>query len=803
MTTQWPKTAEAILYQRYLLRDRNGEVIETPDGMLERVARHVAKAEKAEEQERWYNEFMNILAPLEFLPNSPTLMNSGNELGQLSGCFLIPIVDDLSAIMEAVKQTALIHKSGGGTGLVFSHLRPRNSMVASTCGVASGPVSFMRIFDMATGVIKQGGKRRGANIGILSCLSGDTLVDTLFGRKKIRDLVGTVPFLYCTDGNKVFVRQAVRIFENGVKETIRVWFDDGSFLDCTPEHRIMMADRSYVEASKLRQGESVMVLCKHMDLGGRFHLKLGASKASIPQAHAICEMKFGKTPKQNGRKRKGSDLSAHHVDGNCSNDAPENIDLLAFTEHCSKHGKEEFWKNMIPDMERRKGKTLEEAYGEEKAAIWKQKMRGPRSGSWNKGIGTEEYKKHYVDGFKNQYTNHKVVCIEALHPQKVYDVEMPDFHNFAANGIFVHNCNHPDIFDFISCKEDTTQFQNFNISVSITDNFMKAVKNENGYPLRNPYTKEKKYIAANELFHKICEQAWRTGEPGLIFIDTINNTNLIPELGRIEGTNPCGELPLLPYESCNLGSIDLSKMVKNGKIDWDRLGYVIAVATRFLDDVIDVNKYPNVKIARKTRMARKIGLGVMGWADMLIGLGIRYDSDEALSLATRVMSTIQETSHSVSADLGQEKGCCMGKLKRRNAATTTIAPTGTLSMIADCSSGIEPVYAREFTKTVLDGVVLDLGSKYKEVPSELMVVAHDVPVERHIAMQSAFQKHVDNAVSKTINLPKTAKVASVAKAFMLSHELGCKGITVYRDGSREAPVKATGLSECDGERCQI
>ena len=526
--------AKTILEARYLLKDKKGNIIETPDEMLVRVAKCVSGAEKEKDRDKWNKEFMSILDTLEFLPNSPTLMNAGTEMGQLSACFLIPVEDNLSAIMEAVKQTALIHKSGGGTGVVFSHIRPSGSIVNTTTGVASGPVSFMRIFDTTTGVVKQGGKRRGANIGILSC-------------------------------------------------------------------------------------------------------------------------------------------------------------------------------------------------------------------------------------------------------------------------------NHPDILHFIKCKEDTTQFTNFNISVSITDNFMKAVKAENGYPLINPFTKEKTYIKANEIFHALCEQAWKTGEPGIIFIDTINKTNPVPEFGRIEGTNPCGEQPLLFWESCNLGSINLAKFVVNGKVDWNRLGTVIEIATRFLDDVIDVNRYPNVKIARKTRMTRKIGLGVMGWADMLIDLGIRYDSDEALSLAKRVMRAISEDSYRISKEVGKEKGYCLDRLKRRNSVTTTIAPTGTLSLLAGCSSSIEPIFAKEYTKTVMDGVKLDL-SKHKDVSDDILVTAHEISIEKHIAMQSAFQEFVDNAVSKTINLPKTAKVATVAKAFIDAHSQGCKGITVYREGSREGPmeiIKEKKLSECDGDKCSF
>ena len=531
----WSENAKTILESRYLKKDRNGGLLEDPDGMLERVAKHVSLAEKKKDQETWYSKFVEIMDSLEFLPNSPTLMNAGKDLGQLSACFFLPIEDSLSNIFEQVKQTALIHKSGGGTGLLFSRIRPANSTVLSTSGVASGPVSFMKVFDVATEVIKQGGVRRGANMGTL-------------------------------------------------------------------------------------------------------------------------------------------------------------------------------------------------------------------------------------------------------------------------------HCSHPDIYDFIKCKQDVNNFQNFNISVSITDDFMGAAKNNKEFFLKDPFTKEKIQIDASELFDLICYQSWDNGEPGLIFIDTINDKNPTPWLGNLEGTNPCGELPMFPYESCNLGSIDVSKFANGKRFDWDRLEEVVRIAVRFLDDVIEVNKFPNIKIERKTKLTRKIGLGIMGWADLLISLGHRYDSKEALKLASRLMMNIREISHIVSREIGKEKGYCFKQLKRRNSTLTTIAPTGTLSILADCSSGIEPIFGKNYTKTVLNGTALDLGGKYLDVEDNLLVAAHDISVEKHIEMQSAFQQYVDNAVSKTINLKKDATVEDVKKAFILAHDLGCKGITVFRDGSRKGPLEITTegeLSECENGRCLI
>ena len=367
--------------------------------------------------------------------------------------------------------------------------------------------------------------------------------------------------------------------------------------------------------------------------------------------------------------------------------------------------------------------------------------------------------------------------------------------------------SHPDIFEFVRCKQDTTKFQNFNISVGVTDNFMKAVVNGNGYPLRHPRYHVKQYIDARELFNEICQQAWKTGDPGLLFLDTIESGNPTPQFGRLEGVNPCGESPLIPNESCNLGSINISKLVQeSGKFDWDRLDEIVAIAVRFLDNVVEVNHYPNVKIRRATLRTRKIGLGVMGFADALIAMGVKYNSEQAHKFAKRLIMNIRENAHMVSRELGKEKGVGeLRKLKRRNAILTVVAPTGTLSILANCSSGIEPLFARDYTKTVLGGVELNLSSKYKNVSEDLLVTTHDISIKDHIKIQAAFQSYTDGAVSKTINLKNAATIDDVKEAFMFAWESGCKGITVYRDGCRNAPLKHVDgtLSECKNGRCSI
>lgn len=561
-----------VMRNRYLLKDQDGNVIETPSELFRRVAKNLAIVEKVEERKKVEADFYEVMSRLEFLPAGRTLNNAGTPQSQLANCFVLPVEDSIEGIFDSVKWMAMVHQRGGGTGFNFSKLRPRGDVVTkSSGGFATGPVSFMKVFDIATRQVMQGGKKRGANMGIL-------------------------------------------------------------------------------------------------------------------------------------------------------------------------------------------------------------------------------------------------------------------------------NVDHPDILDFISAKSERGEIENFNISVGVTDAFMKAVDSDKEWHLRNQRTGEiVQTMQARTLMSQLVSLAWRTGDPGLIFLDPINRNNpLLEKYGRIDATNPCGEQPLHPFDACNLGSINLAKFVQDGKVDYERLKFVVHTGVRMLDDVIDACKYPLPQITETVRANRRIGLGVMGWADMLYQLRVAYDSDKGVALAKKIAKFIQDESWEISRMLAKEKGVfprwkdSSHKIKVRNVAITTIAPTGSISMLSDASSGIEPVFALAYTKNVVEDNGLSYINKYFEdelstslwadgdsehkvrdrivrevansgsvahvsgVPEEVKLVyrtAHDIAPEWHIKMQAAWQKYTDNAVSKTINFPHSATIDEVENAYMMSWKMGCKGITIYRDGSKDVQILNIGKSE--------
>ncbi len=566
--------AITILEKRYLKKDTQGQVIETPEEMFWRVAKNIAEAERfyshQTSPEELSRTFFNLMASLEFLPNSPCLMNAGRDLQQLAACFVLPVEDSLDNIFETVKQTALIHQSGGGTGFSFSRLRPKDDTVQSTGGMASGPVSFMRVFNMATEVIKQGGTRRGANMGVL-------------------------------------------------------------------------------------------------------------------------------------------------------------------------------------------------------------------------------------------------------------------------------RVDHPDIMEFITIKKNLKEMENFNLSVGITKIFMEALQKDDEYNLVNPRTKQPiRRLRAKEVLEAIVSAAWETGDPGILFLDRINEANPTPELGEMESTNPCGEVPLLPYEPCVLGSINLLKMLreKNGKweVNFDKLRMTVRHAVHFLDNVIDMNQYPLPQISQMAKGNRKIGLGVMGLAHFFIRLGIPYNSQKALEVVKGIMSFIQYQARERSIELGEKRGVFPnfkgsiynkpGGMSLRNATLTTIAPTGTLSLLANCSSGIEPLFAIQYTRRALEDMEFEImdplfielgeekgfinpelikslseGASLQELPQvpnevkELFITTFEIPPGWHIKVQAVFQEYTDNAVSKTINFPRDATREEVKEAFLMAYQERCKGITIYRSGSKGNQVLTCGTKQ--------
>jgi ribonucleoside-diphosphate reductase alpha chain len=803
-------------------------------------------------------------------------------------------VADWNTYAAGVGGLAMVHN----TGMTYEFLRPAGAMVNSTRGVASGPVSFMNIVNTMTEVVKQGGVRRGANMGMMRCLAGNTMISTIEGRVEIKNLVGKQPFLYCTDGEKVRVRQADAVFSNGIRETIRVWFDDDTYLDCTSDHEILLADcKTYREAGDLQFGDSVAAFYKRL-VNNRFCVSITGSRLHIAEHIAVAEMKYGVYPTAGGRNRKPEETIVHHIDHNPLNNSPENLELMTIREHGVHHGSHD--PKFIAHRERiaadRKGKTWEEYYGIEKAAELRERKRKRMTGqkTWNANLAGENYTSHYPNGFGNQHRapNHKVVRIESLGEQEVFDISMPEFHNFVANGVFVHNCTHPDLLRFIHAKNDQHSLTNFNISVNVTDKFMEAVDQTEWFqtefkgeawtqPVFDPLTSTDYVvyhrpdgetvtfadklafetadlsdciienapapgmIYAPDVWNRIIASAHKYAEPGIAFIDQVNRHNhMINSMGAIYASNPCGEQFLHFSNSCNLGSIDLSKFyrqVGDGTnadecIEWERLARATHLSTQFLDNVIDAGYFPLDEIDDVVKRTRPVGLGIMGFADLCLKLRITYGELDSIDLMDKVMGFVRRESWKASLKLGAEKGTfpefeanrqAYAKflydeigisrdvpLTPRNYETTTIAPTGTISLVAETSSGCEPnfswAYVRQDTigtRTYVHTLAAEaLGTKVDQTDEESIkraaqyvvenedklppyfISAMNITSKQHVQVLAAAQRNVDNSVSKTCNGAKDDTVEVVDELYRMAKDLGCKCVSYYRDGSREGQV---------------
>jgi ribonucleoside-diphosphate reductase alpha chain len=860
------ENALTVLRKRYLTKDQHGDVIETPEEMFRRVAAAVARADAAygqdidikELEQRFYSSMVN----LDFIPNSPTLMNAGKELGQLSACFVLPVEDSMEGIFDAIKQAAIIHKSGGGTGFSFTRLRPAGSMVRSTGGVASGPISFMKVFNAATEAVKQGGVRRGANMGILRvdhpdildfiqckkdnkeitnfnisvaitenfmeavendqeyplidpkdkkevgrlnarevldlivqmawrngepgivfidrinrdnvlisrgeiestnpCLHGDTYIATRQGLVRIKDLYEANKdnyFEILTDdralnqknNNGVTLRKA-RVFKTGTKKTIEVLLDTGQMIKTTPEHRFL-TDTGWVEGQKLQPGDKVLIQ---------------SAKGCWPEFDDIGEEKGLLLGMRTGR---------DHANG-----VPPSI----FT--ASEKTVAAYIKGLFSS--------------EDAAGCIKENSRGIR----------------FLSMSIELLRDVQLILLNLGVFSRIYGQTENGCKCFAREGIHGEGIS----YQRKPCYElviDRNDICNFN---KVVGNVTDAEKNSG--------LEATAIQPANNIKRTATVKEIRCGDPAEVYDISEGITHSLIANGIV--VHNCGEQPLLPYESCNLGSINLANMVdkKDGKwaVDYQKLGQTVDTAVHFLDNVIDINKYPLEVIEEATKGSRKIGLGVMGFADMLIMLGIPYNSSQAVELAEQVMGFIQKRSKQKSAELAGLKGSFpyfndstySGQgIVLRNATTTTIAPTGTISIIAGVSSGIEPIFAVSFIRNVMDKNYLtevhpifeeiakargfysrklmdriaNEGSlqHIPEIPEDIkriFVTAHDISPEWHIRMQAAFQKHTDNAVSKTVNFPHDATPDDVRKVYMLAYRLGCKGVTIYRDGSREEQV---------------
>jgi ribonucleoside-diphosphate reductase alpha chain len=835
---QMTANAKVVLERRYLKKDDNGKPVETPRGLFERVSRAIASADKTYgasdgEVDRTAERFYEMMTRLEFMPNSPTLMNAGRELGQLSACFVLPIGDSMEEIFDAIKYTALIHK----------------------------------------------------------CLVPETLVMTDCGCRKLGNI---------DKGSWIETHEGMDLVQsihaNGTQEVFSVRTKEGYSITGTALHKLLSenekGDFIWRKIGQLRPGDHLA-----MKLGGW----LGGTEARVPRElseyvdsgaddmlihadeAALCSFLKKSFTDHGWISTEGSII----LDGRSAKLA---ADLQTMLFYLGVPTVRDAAKLVV--CTRSGFQTYKEKVGFDSMLLEK-RLSGANMDLMCKELDSADLLHDEPDD-----EGYFIVTVSEVVPdgkRPVVDLTIPQRHAYLANGFVSHNSgggtgfsfsrlrpandtvkstagvssgpisfmevfnaatetikqggtrrganmgilrvDHPDIFEFITSKRDSTKLTNFNISVALTDRFMKALEAGEDYDLINPRSKQPmQKLSARKVFDLIVNMAWRNGEPGIIFLDRINKYNPTPKVGEIESTNPCGEQPLLPYESCNLGSINLAKMLifKDGRVavDWNKLGDTIRWSVRFLDNVIDMNKYPLPQIEQMTRSNRKIGLGVMGFADMLLRLGIPYDTEDALKLGAEIMKFMNDEAHKASVALAEERGSfpnfpesmLANKFhKLRNATVTTIAPTGTISIISAASSGIEPIFAVAYVRNVMDKDILpEVNPIFEEVARErgfytdnlmkeiaakgsvreiqsvpedvrrLFVTALDISPEWHIRMQAAFQDHTDNAVSKTVNFPHDATPKDVETVYLLAYKLGCKGVTVYRYGSRDDQVLSVG-----------
>ena len=869
---------QKVVSKRYSLKDAHGEPLETWSDIARRVVGHVSRAEQDPiMRDYFYNSMLEIMLNREFVPNTPCLVNAGKPKGQLAACFVLNVPDSIEGIMEHAQTAAIIHQTGGGTGMTYEFIRPMGAMVNSTRGVASGPVSFMNIVNTMTEVVKQGGVRRGANMGMMRCLSGDTMIHTLEGRFPIKELVGKNPHIYACDPStkKVHIIQAQAVFvSDRNREMVRVWMDNDEYLDCTPDHRFLLANGKYKEAKDLILGESLMAFSKVIVRHGsekRYIKNIGCTgNYSINEHQAVARDILGETP--------GADWQVHHIDGDSLNNHPFNLQMLSRSQHAKEHT-ENLSEHQQRIAKERRGRTLEEVYGVEKATEWKAKM---SASSWMKKKAQTK-----------TLPNHKVIKVETIGiAEEVYDMTVPVFHNFVANGVFVHNCTHPDILRFIHAKNDQHSLTNFNISVNVTDRFLEAVDNKEWFqtefggkawtqpvfdaatgtdyvvyrrPTGETVTFADKFafenadlsdctienppsagmVYAPDIWNRIIASAHKYAEPGIAFIDEVNRHNyLMNSMGPIFASNPCGEQMLHSNNSCNLGSIDLSKFYKkvgdgmnaDESVEWERLAQVTQLSTQFLDNVVDAGDFPLAEIDDVVKRTRPVGLGIMGFADLCLKLKITYGEQASIDLMDKVMGFVRKEAWKASLKIGAEKGVFpefesnreaydkfiydeIGisrdvPLTPRNYETTTIAPTGTISLVAETSSGCEPnfswAYVRQDTigtRTYVHtsaaealGITVDQTDEESIKKAAQFVVENEdklppyfisalnITSKQHVQVLAAAQRNVDNSVSKTCNGANDDTIESVDELYRMARDLGCKCVSYYRDGSRTGQV---------------